>query len=90
MNKPVEKIIDTLFVRYPNLKPCKESVILAIELLNAAQALDFRKPMKTSPFLQHFLNQFRKKVPFMENDQIMYEAIHKAISFLNNVEIKIN
>lgn len=63
--------------------------ILAIELLNAAQAIDFRKPMKTSPFLQNFLKQFRKQVPFMENDQVMYEAIHKAIAFLNKVELKI-
>jgi histidine ammonia-lyase len=62
---------------------------LAIELLNAAQAIDFRKPMKTSPFLQRFLKAFRKEVPFMENDQVMYIAIHKAIDFLKNVDIKI-
>jgi histidine ammonia-lyase len=63
--------------------------ILAIELLNAAQAIEFRKPTKTSPFLQDFLDKFREVVPFMENDMVMYESIHKAIDFLKEVEIEL-
>jgi histidine ammonia-lyase len=62
--------------------------ILAIELLNAAQALDFRKPLKTSPYLADFIGKFREIVPFLENDGIMYESIHKAIKFLKEVEIQ--
>ena len=64
--------------------------ILAIELLNAAQAIEFRKPMKTSPFLQGFLDKFRKIIPFMENDLVMYESIHKSIDFLKSVEIDLD
>lgn len=64
--------------------------ILAIELLNAAQAMDFRKPLKTSPYLEDFIAQFRKRVPFMGNDQIMYTAIHNAIDFLQKVEIDLD
>ncbi len=64
--------------------------ILAIELLNAAQAMDFRKPLKTSPYLQEFMSKFRKKVAFMENDQIMYTAIHASIDFLQKVEIDLD
>ncbi len=63
--------------------------ILAIELLNAAQALDFRKPMKTSPYLQAFVDDFRKTVAFMENDQIMYLAIDKAVAFLQEKEVEL-
>ena len=62
--------------------------ILAIELLNAAQALDFRKPLNTSPYLADFVGRFRKIVPFLENDGIMYESMHKAIKFLKDVEIR--
>jgi len=61
--------------------------ILAIELLNAAQAMEFRKPLKTSPYLEQFIDKFRKNVSFMQNDQIMYTAIHSAIDFLQKVEI---
>ncbi|MBN1253180.1 MAG: histidine ammonia-lyase [Bacteroidales bacterium] len=61
--------------------------ILAIELLNAAQAIEFRKPLKTSEYLQNFISEFRKNVSFMENDQIMYKAIKKAVLFLQKVEI---
>jgi histidine ammonia-lyase len=36
--------------------------ILAIELYNAAQAMDFRRPTKTSSFLEEFLKEYRKQV----------------------------
>ncbi|HKJ79511.1 MAG TPA: histidine ammonia-lyase [Prolixibacteraceae bacterium] len=58
--------------------------ILAIELYNAAQAMDFRRPDKTSPFLEKFLSEYRKKVAFVEYDVLMYEGINKTIEFLNN------
>jgi len=61
--------------------------ILAIELYNAAQAMDFRRPMKTSPFLEIFLQEYRKKVEFVQFDVLMYEGINKTIQFLNETEI---
>lgn len=57
--------------------------ILAIELYNAAQAMDFRRPAKTSPFLEEFLEEYRKNVEFVEHDVLMYEGINKTIDFLN-------
>lgn len=62
--------------------------ILAIELLNAAQAIEFRKPLKTSPVLEEFLKKFRIVVPYLDNDSIMYEMIHNSISFLQEVDIE--
>ncbi|MGE0019322.1 MAG: histidine ammonia-lyase [Draconibacterium sp.] len=57
--------------------------ILAIELYNAAQAMDFRRPVKTSEFLEAFLQEYRKKVAFVQFDVLMYEGINKTIQFLN-------
>jgi len=62
--------------------------ILAIELYNAAQAIEFRRPFKTSPFLEKFLNEYRKKVAFVERDVLMYEGINKTIEFLNQTSIR--
>ena len=62
--------------------------IIAIELYNAAQAMDFRRPMKTSPFLEKFLSDYRKKVDFVQFDVLMYEGINKTIEFLNETEMK--
>lgn len=62
--------------------------ILAIELYNAAQAMDFRRPLKTSDFLEKFLKEYRKKVAFVERDVLMYEGINKTIEFLNETEIR--
>lgn len=59
--------------------------ILAIELMNAAQALDFRRPLKTSPFLEGIMAEYRTSVPFVNDDIIMYEAIDKSIEFLRRM-----
>lgn len=56
--------------------------ILAIELMNASQAIEFRRPAKTSPYLEEFLSDFRKAVPFVEEDIIMYQAIDRAVAFI--------
>ncbi len=61
--------------------------ILGIELLNSAQALEFRKPLKTSPFLTEILNDFRSKSAFIEQDKIMYKEIRTAISFIRDKKI---
>jgi len=63
--------------------------ILAIELLNASQALSFREE-KTSPFLQAFVDAFRERVPVIVQDRILYTDIQEAIEFLQNVDIEDN
>ncbi len=58
--------------------------VLAIELFNASQAIEFRKPLKTSPFLQDFLAQYRLSVEPVTNDKVMFIEIEKSIQFLQN------
>ena len=61
--------------------------ILAIELLNASQALYFRLPVKSSPFLESFLHSYRTEVPFIENDIVLSPEIKKTVSFIENLSI---
>lgn len=56
--------------------------ILAIELYNAAQALDFRRPAKSSGYLENFWTDYRKQVSFVGEDTLMYVGINKTIEFL--------
>lgn len=56
--------------------------VLAIELFNAAQALEFRRPARTSPALEYMVADFRKKVPFIDNDTVMYPHIEASVQFL--------
>ena len=56
--------------------------ILAIELFNAAQALEFRRPLKSSPVIEEMVAAYRKVVPFVETDQVMYTHINNTIIFL--------
>ncbi len=56
--------------------------ILAIELITAAQALQFRRPLKSSPILEEFVNTFRSTIPFIETDRLLHDDIIKAEKFL--------
>jgi len=62
--------------------------ILAIELMNASQALYFRKPDKSSTFLEAFIGSFRKEVPFIENDIVMHDEIVKTDEFIESLYIE--
>ena len=62
--------------------------ILAIELMNAAQGIDFRRPAKTSPILENFLKEYRKEVAFVNDDIVMYKEIHKTVAFLNRISFE--
>ena len=55
---------------------------LAIELFNAAQALEFRRPARTSPELERMVAAFRTRVPFIDNDTVMYPHIEASVQFL--------
>ena len=56
--------------------------VLAIELFNAAQALDFRRPLKSSPAVEALHDSYRKVVPFIVDDEVMYPHIAKSVEFL--------
>lgn len=56
--------------------------VLAIELFNAVQALDFRRPLKSSPLLELLHDSFREKVPFITDDEVMFPHIASSIEFL--------
>ena len=61
--------------------------ILAIELFNAAQALEFQRPAKSSPFIENFVEGYRKKVKFIEHDKTMYDDIAKSVEYLREVAL---
>jgi histidine ammonia-lyase len=61
--------------------------ILAIELYNAAQAMEFRRPARSSPYMEKFLEDYRKKVTFVKDDKVMYRDIDLSVKFLQEVEL---
>lgn len=63
--------------------------VIAIELMNASQAIEFRRPLKTSPLLESFLEQYRKVVPFIKVDEVLHDDIQASIQFLKDVDIEI-
>ena len=57
--------------------------VLAIELLNAAQALEFRKPAKSSTQVEKFVADYRNVVTFNDVDRALYKDIEASVNFLN-------
>ncbi len=61
--------------------------ILAIELMNASQALSFREPLKSSDGIESFIKNYREIVPIVEDDRLLAIDIENTISFLQTLSI---
>jgi histidine ammonia-lyase len=61
--------------------------ILAIELFTAAQALDFRKPLKSSKSIEALHAAFRKQVPFVKDDVVMHDLMENALKFVRSSDL---
>ncbi|MFM7854723.1 MAG: histidine ammonia-lyase, partial [Flammeovirgaceae bacterium] len=61
--------------------------IFAIELITASQALFFREPLKTSPALQAWINNFRQVVPLIQEDRLLHNDMAKAEKFLKETKL---
>ena len=57
--------------------------ILAIELLTAAQAFEFRRPLKSSIAIENFYTAYRSVVSFNESDRFLHLDIDKSLLFIN-------
>lgn len=65
------------------------TTILAIELFTAIQALEFRRPLRSSPAIEELVNAFRKEIQFINDDKVMYNEIAKAVHFVKNYKISL-
>lgn len=61
--------------------------ILAIELMNASQAIEFRRPLKSSEFVESFIKSYREEVPLVEEDRILHYDIENTIAFIQHLEL---
>lgn len=61
--------------------------VLAIELLTAVQALEFRRPFRSSPVIEKIVSAFREKVSFNDADRVLRDDMVKAVEFLQLSEL---
>lgn len=57
--------------------------ILGIELLIASQALEFRRPAKSSNAIESLMDAYRREVPFVCQDRILHDDMQKSCAFLS-------
>ena len=63
--------------------------ILAIELMNASQALEFRRPLQSSEFIESFIKSYRQEVPLVKEDRILHYDIENSVAFLNSFMVEL-
>lgn len=59
--------------------------ILGIEFFNAAQALEFRRPLKSSAKIEGIIKDYREIVTFIDDDKYMHPEIIKSIQFIKGI-----
>lgn len=60
--------------------------LLAIELFTAVQALDFRRPLRSSDFIEGVVSSYREIVPFIHDDKLMYTEIARSVEFVRTFD----
>ncbi len=60
--------------------------VIAIEFYSAAQALEFRRPARSSAFLESIFESYRKRVSFIDSDRVMFEDIKESVEFLREID----
>ncbi len=63
--------------------------IIAIELFTAVQAIEFRRPLRSSDFIEDVIKSYRKTISFIQDDKVMFGEIAKSIDFVRDYEIKL-
>jgi histidine ammonia-lyase len=61
-------------------------LVLAIELLEAAQGLEFRRPLRSSPALEHAHAALREVVPALDADRYMHPDVVAAARVLDSLD----
>lgn len=56
--------------------------VFAIELMNAAQALEFRRPLKSSPQIEKYIADYRKVVSRNTEDRYLSADIQTSLEFI--------
>ena len=60
--------------------------LLAIEFMTAAQALEFRRPLKTSSFLEKIVTNYRDCVPKLDTDRVLSADMNETLFFLKKID----
>ena len=61
--------------------------LIAIEFMTASQALEFRRPLKSSETIEKVIKDYRKNVKPLEDDRFLSKDLHDTLSFLNQLKI---
>ena len=53
-------------------------------MLSAAQAIEFRRPLKSSPINEDLISSYRQHIDFIDEDRVISVDMNKSTHFLFN------
>lgn len=62
--------------------------VLAVEIMASTQALEFRRPLQSSPKIEELFRKYREVVPFVDVDRVMYTDMARSVEFLKKNNIR--
>ena len=62
------------------------SHVLSIEILANTQAIEFHRPLKSSPVIESLVSLVRRHVPFIDNDRVFYKDMENIRQILDTGE----
>ncbi|MEM9921715.1 MAG: histidine ammonia-lyase [Bacteroidota bacterium] len=60
--------------------------LIAIEFMTAAQALEHRRPLRSSPMIEEIHQRYRQVIPKLNHDRILSRDMNATISFLQTLD----
>ncbi len=61
--------------------------VLAVEFMTAMQALDYRSPLKSSPYIEDLRSRYREIVPHLQRDRLLYDDIQVTVDFMREIDL---
>ena len=61
--------------------------LLSVELFTASQALEFRRPARTSSILENLLKAYRLQVPAVDEDRVFHNDLLKGVEFIRTYSL---
>ncbi|MDO8367519.1 MAG: histidine ammonia-lyase [Saprospiraceae bacterium] len=59
--------------------------LLAIEFMIGMQALDYRRPLRSSPGIEKIKEEYRRVVPRLEADRVLSVDLERTVEFLKHI-----
>ena len=83
----MEKKVESEVICAANASTSRRAAWLDRIPSSISTSLEFRRPARSSVYLEKFLEGYRTYVSFVEDDKVMYTDIEASVNYLREVQL---